>query len=263
MSPPPSPVSKKPVSKAKAKVARTTKREAKKTVVSALVEEEDSTPLTPSQIPLPGSASPSPPPSSVPSSQTSGFHSLVSLEPHAYRSPKRTFDESSASSQMSGSSQSVAKRAKSSSRATSRSRTLSADVTAAPPSNNSMSVDADDLDTPDLSAPGSSAESLSSLSSLSSPAATPPPPDPPVEKRLTRRQRKSMGLPKARPALVGSSLARTRSAGKIVIPGGKCRKSSSKATVLDGSEDDPDANAEWRKNGTGRLDVRGFKELKI
>ncbi|KAI1795438.1 cysteine proteinase [Ganoderma leucocontextum] len=260
---PPFPVSKKPASKVKAKIARTAKREAMKTVVSTLVEEEDSTPLSPSQIPLPGSASPSPPPSSAPSSQTSGFHSLASLEPHAYRSPKRTFDESSASSQMSESSQSVAKRAKSSSRAASRSRTLSADVTAVPPSTNSMSVDADDLDTPDLSAPGSSAESVSSLSSVPSPAATPPPPDPPVEKRLTRRQRKVLGVPKARPALVGSNLARTRSAGKIVIPGGKSRKVSSKATVVDGSEDDPDTNAEWRKNGTGRLDVRGFRELKI
>ena len=126
-----------------------------------------------------------------------------------------------------------------------------------------MSVDADDLDTPDLSAPGSSAESVSSLSSVHSPAASPPPPDPPVERRLTRRQRKAMGLPKPRAALVGGHLARTRSAGKIVIPGGKYRKSSSKATVVDGSEDDPEANAEWRKNGTGRLDVRGFRELKI
>ena len=84
-----------------------------------------------------------------------------------------------------------------------------------------------------------------------------------MENRLTRRQRKKLGLPKARPAHVGSTVARTRSAGKIVIPGGKCDKPSSKATVADGSEDDPEANAEWRKNGTGRLDVRGFRELKI
>ncbi|RPD53610.1 cysteine proteinase [Lentinus tigrinus ALCF2SS1-6] len=259
---PSSPVSKKPPSKAKAKVVKSPKRETKKTAVSALVEAEDSTPRTPSQIPLPGSASPSPPPSSAPSSQASAFPTVSLLEPRAYRSPKRTFDESSASSQMSESSQSAAKRTKSSSRATSTSRTLNGDDTT-PSSlpNNDMNVDTEDMDTPDLSASASSPESVSSLSSISSPEPTPPPPEP--EKRLTRRQRKALGLPKERPALVGSTAARTRSAGKIVIPGGKFQKSSSKATVGEGSEDDPDANAEWRKNGTGRLDVRGFRELKI
>ena len=126
-----------------------------------------------------------------------------------------------------------------------------------------VTMDADDMDTPDLSAFGSSAESVSSLSSVPSPAATPPPPDPPVPaKPLTRRQRKALGLPKPRAALVGNTGPRTRSAGKIVIPGGKY-KTTGKATVADASEDDVDANAEWRKNGTGRLDVRGFRELKI
>ncbi|KAI0706013.1 hypothetical protein C8T65DRAFT_234108 [Cerioporus squamosus] len=259
---PPSPVSKKPPSKTRAKPVRPPKRETKKTAVSALVDGEDSTPCTPSQIPLPGSASPSPPPSSAPSSRASAFPSASLLEPGSYRSPKRTFDESSASSQMSESSQSAAKRAKSNSRATSTSRTLNADDTTLPISEDkNMSVVAEDLDTPDLSASASSPESVSSLSSMSSPEPTPPP-EP--EKRLTRRQRKALGLPKPRPALVASTSARTtRSAGKIVIPGGKCQKASSRAGVADGSEDDPDANAEWRKNGTGRLDVRGFRELKI
>ena len=258
---PSSPVSKKPPSKAKAKPVKPPKRETK-TVVSAVMDAEDSTPRTPSQIPLPGSASPSPPPSTAPSSQASAFPAVSLLEPRAYRSPKRTFDESSASSQMSESSQSAAKRAKSSSRATSTSRTLNADDTTLPSvATEDMPVDPEDLDTPDLSASASSPESVSSLSSISSPEPTPPPPEP--EKRLTRRQRKALGLPKPRPALVASTAARTRSAGKIVIPGGKFQKSSSKAGVADGSEDDPDANAEWRKNGTGRLDVRGFRELKI
>ncbi|RDX46065.1 cysteine proteinase [Lentinus brumalis] len=259
---PSSPVSKKPLSKAKAKPVKPPKRETKKTAVSALVDAEDSTPRTPSQIPLPGSASPSPPPSSAPSSRASAIPPASLLEPGSYRSPKRTFDESSASSQMSESSQSAAKRAKSSSRATSTSRTPNAgDTTLASLEDKNMSVDAEDLDTPDLSASASSPESVSSLSSISSPEPTPPP-EP--EKRLTRRQRKALGLPKPRPALVASTSARTtRSAGKIVIPGGKYQKSSSRAGVADGSEDDPDANAEWRKNGTGRLDVRGFRELKI
>jgi hypothetical protein len=42
------------------------------------------------------------------------------------------------------------------------------------------------------------------------------------------------------------------SAGKIVIPGGKFKKVSNAAD-----------DEEWQKNGTGRLDVRGFRELKI
>ncbi|KAI0751989.1 hypothetical protein C8Q74DRAFT_1211507 [Fomes fomentarius] len=262
MSLPASPVSKKPTSKAKPRSVRTQKREAQKTAVSVLKEAEDSTPRTPSQIPLPDSASPSPPPSTAPSSQASVFPSVASLEPHAYRSPKRTFDESSASSH-SESSQSAAKRAKSASRAASTSRDSTLGHTIRSPSVvKDPTADADDLDTPDLSAIGSSADSLSSLSSMSSPEPTPPPPEPSAEKRLTRRQRKALGLPKPRAALVGSTVARTRSAGKIVVPGGKY-KTSSKAAVADGSEDDPEVNAEWRKNGTGRLDVRGFRELKI
>ena len=46
------------------------------------------------------------------------------------------------------------------------------------------------------------------------------------------------------------------SAGRIVIPGGKYKR-----MAVD--EEDGDALEEWRKNGTGRVDVRGFRELKI
>ncbi|KAJ8480833.1 hypothetical protein ONZ51_g6404 [Trametes cubensis] len=260
---PPPPPKKKPDSKAKAKPTKAPKRE-KKTAESMLAEAEEASPPTPSQIPLPGSASPSPPPSSAPSSQASAFPSVSTLEPHSYRSPKRTFDESSASSQAaSESSQSAAKRAKSSSRPAS---TLNEEsTTASALSNRDLHMDTDDMDTPDLSASGSSADSVSSLSPMSSPEPTPPPPDPPAEKPLTRRQRKKLGLPKPRAAAVASTTARTRSAGKIVIPGGRFQKSSSKAAAAadETSEEDPEANAEWRKNGTGRLDVRGFRELKI
>lgn len=50
--------------------------------------------------------------------------------------------------------------------------------------------------------------------------------------------------------------------GKIVIPGGKFKgkKCGQKATK---EEPEDEADAEWTKNGTGRVDVRGFKELKI
>ncbi|KAL7278488.1 hypothetical protein ACG7TL_007487 [Trametes sanguinea] len=260
-SPPPS--KKKPISKAKSKPTKSTK-EAKETVISAVAELDDTSPPTPSQIPLPGSASPSPPPSSAPSSHASTFPGVSTLEPHSYRSPKRTFDESSASSQATSESsqQSAAKRAKSSTRSASSMNVESTTVSAL--AHKDLSMDTD-MDTPDLSASGSSAESVSSLSSISSPEPTPPPPDPPAEKPLTRRQRKKLGLPKPRAAAVASTTARTtRSAGKIVIPGGRFQKPASKAATADEtSEEDPEANAEWRKNGTGRLDVRGFRELKI
>ncbi|CDO69973.1 hypothetical protein BN946_scf184836.g47 [Trametes cinnabarina] len=253
---------KKPVSKAKTKPAKASK-ETKKSDVCMVAEADDVSPPTPSQIPLPGSASPSPPPSSAPTSHASTFPAVSVLEPHSYRSPKRTFDESSASSQAtSESSQSAAKRAKSSSRPESGMPTESAAPSALVHKDLSMDTD---MDTPDLSGSGSSADSVSSLSSISSPEPTPPPPDPPAEKLLTRRQRKKLGLPKPRAAAVASTTARTtRSAGKIVIPGGRFQKAASKtATADETSEEDPEANAEWRKNGTGRLDVRGFRELKI
>jgi OTU domain-containing protein 3 len=75
------------------------------------------------------------------------------------------------------------------------------------------------------------------------------------EKPLTRRERKKLGLPKK------SSVAKARvggaGAGKIVIPGGRYRRDDPSAP---GSEEGKD---EWKTNGTGRLDVRGFRELKI
>lgn len=48
-------------------------------------------------------------------------------------------------------------------------------------------------------------------------------------------------------------------AGKIVIPGGKFK--GKQKTIKE--EPNDEADAEWTKNGTGRVDVRGFRELKI
>ncbi|KAJ7156172.1 hypothetical protein C8R46DRAFT_1165706 [Mycena filopes] len=127
------------------------------------------------------------------------------------RSPKRSFDESSAGSAGSES-ESVAKRT--------RSAGTSLSLSLSPPALSSSS-------------------SLSSLSSMS----PSPPPEPvpvPVVKPMTRRQRKALGLPKPR----GTSVA--GGAGKIVIPGGRY-----------------EGTGEWKRNGTGRVDVRGFRELKI
>lgn len=95
------------------------------------------------------------------------------------------------------------------------------------------------------------------------------------EKQLTRRQRKALGLPKQRnvPPYLASGVggkmgtkdaSPSASAGKIVIPGGRWtgRSSSSVPAVADPSGG-VGVDEEWRRNGTGRLDVRGFRELKI
>ncbi|KAF7344992.1 hypothetical protein MVEN_01662000 [Mycena venus] len=95
--------------------------------------------------------------------------------------------------------------------------------------------------------------SSSSLSSLSSVSPSPPPQPVPVAKPLTRRERKKLGLPKTRATAAAASAGAVAKgggggggAGKIVIPGGRF-----------------EGTGEWRRNGTGRLDVRGFRELKI
>ncbi|KAJ3859503.1 cysteine proteinase [Lentinula novae-zelandiae] len=69
------------------------------------------------------------------------------------------------------------------------------------------------------------------------------------ERPLTRRQRKKLGLPKPRNIPVSG-----KGVGKIVIPGGKSTNSLSR---------DTSSTAEWTANGSGRVDVRGFRELKI
>ena len=80
-------------------------------------------------------------------------------------------------------------------------------------------------------------------------------------RELTRRQRKALGLPKPRAVLMGKG-----GAGKIKIPGGK---HSSRARTVKVEEDAAEEEGgegdkgEWRTNGTGRVDVRGFRELKI
>ena len=49
-----------------------------------------------------------------------------------------------------------------------------------------------------------------------------------------------------------------KSAGVIVIPPGKRRPRGGNAKVNAEEE-----NAEWLRNGNGRVDVRGFRELRI
>ncbi|KAJ8590989.1 cysteine proteinase [Rhizopogon salebrosus TDB-379] len=242
--PPPSPAKKKPVSRAKPKPAPNIVLKNNPIINSNL----ENVPPTPAYIPLPLSRSPSPLSSS--DSLSTGSESLLPIPGQSiaarrslsspvriHRSPKRSFDESSGSS----TSNETSKRTRSSRRSPSRT----------PLSHAEADEDMGDS-TPDLSAPGSPADSVLSSSTASSPLPGTPPayntPPPEPERPLTRRQRKALGLPKSR-----------MSAGKITIPGGRYKNTPAPATAKAKAEEDE----EWQRNGTGRLDVRGFRELKI
>jgi len=73
--------------------------------------------------------------------------------------------------------------------------------------------------------------------------------------RLTRRQRKQLSLPKPRPRRVILTVNGKRLSGSV-----KPKSSSSTPSTL---IEDLEAERQWVKNGNGRLDVRGFRELKI
>ncbi|CAA7264042.1 unnamed protein product [Cyclocybe aegerita] len=225
-------------------------------------------------------------------------HNLLQTPRSQYRSPKRSFDESSASG---GEDEGQEKRSRR--RVGSRSG-RDVDVlpdTQGPPEAEEMLIDVEhvdpDADTPGLSAPGTSSSSSSSASSdagsdLSSSSSTSPSPEPveqptlnpsPLveptglskrakqkyihghtaggEKHLTKRQRKALGLPKVRSA--NAPVGSVVSAGKIVIPGGRWKGRIGGDSAVGVVEGEADADGEWRRNGAGRLDVRGFRELKI
>ncbi|KAF9450993.1 hypothetical protein P691DRAFT_809016 [Macrolepiota fuliginosa MF-IS2] len=67
------------------------------------------------------------------------------------------------------------------------------------------------------------------------------------DRRLTRRQRKTLGLPKVR---------------KMAAPYDR-RSANSGAKGGAGKEEREEEGGEWKRNGTGRVDVRGFRELRI
>ena len=85
---------------------------------------------------------------------------------------------------------------------------------------------------------------------------------------MTRRQRKALGLPKTRPGFrLPGAIERTGIAGTIVIPGGKFKRGdgdvNGQVKVKVKVEEVVEEVAEWLRNGMGRVDVRGFRELKI
>ncbi|KAI6002467.1 hypothetical protein F5J12DRAFT_841232 [Pisolithus orientalis] len=268
---PPSPLS----TPTKRKVtSRVTSKPASKASVSKSVKrssvkvkaKEVTVPASPALIPLPNSRSPSPdasdcltqaeadPTPPIPVAVRPELMPPGSAPLRVHRSPKRSFDESSGSSL----SDVVAKRTRSSlSRADDYKRHDAIEV-----------EDPAEESTPELSAPGSSNSSPLS-SPASSPRPTTPSPPEPVEKRITRRERKALGLPKPRSVLMAKRASAT-GAGVIVIPGGRCSKksggNSKPVTVVRVMGDDEEGSIqdeEWQRNGTGRLDIRGFRELRI
>ncbi|KAF9238472.1 hypothetical protein BU15DRAFT_88328 [Melanogaster broomeanus] len=276
----PSPVKKKPPSsraKAKPESKVDLKRSRNGQVAKAKVKTEE---VTPTYIPLPMSRSSSPLSSveslpqidvdTLPHAPLGSTSADDSLSPilRIHRSPKRTFDESSGSSSLSDA---IAKRTRSSHK-------LPPSRTHLDPDPDSIKIDDPDEEgsTPELSTPGSSGRSTRSSSTASSPLpSTPPPelePEPlQVQKPLTRRERKALGLPKPHAALV----SKRASAGKITIPGGRFNRPSRATKSVkgaakvrevgdEGADDEGSVQEEeWQRNGTGRLDVRGFRELKI
>lgn len=151
--------------------------------------------------------------------------------------------------------------------------------------------DGDDGDTPDLSSAESSSNDHSSSPAMTPPPSTvviPPTPNMPpsalspspsspahiasVGKTMTKRQRKRLGLPKSQyendagavsdVRVDGGGMGTRVSAGKIKVPGGRFRKPGAGDVTGRGSGV-KEGEDEWVKNGSGRVDVRGFKELKI
>ncbi|KAI6118954.1 hypothetical protein EDD16DRAFT_1584177 [Pisolithus croceorrhizus] len=264
-----SPTKKKPTSQVTSKsVAKTSPLNGAKRSSVKVKTKEVTAPGSPALIPLPDSRSPSPetsdcltqvevdPVPPIPMAVNPELMSLGSAPLRVHRSPKRSFDESSGSSL----SDVVVKRTRSSLKPFSRPDDERGDV--------AQVEDPAEESTPELSAPGSS-----NSSPLSSPASSPrpmtPPPPEPVVKPLTRRQRKALGLPKSKSALMARR-ASAMSAGVIVIPGGRYAKKSggnskpvTMVRVMGDDEEGAVQDEEWKLNGTGRLDIRGFRELRI
>ncbi|KAM6493025.1 hypothetical protein JOM56_011159 [Amanita muscaria] len=247
---------------------------------------EESDPLA---IPLPSSRSTSPTPSLSALSSLSPSpipYPLLyaqldpSTLPRITRSPKRNFDESA---NLPGpedgdeyGSEAGTKRARVGSRTTADDATVAREIEEHKENgteNGKMVVDDGDEHDEEPSAQPpkstiSAASDVSSVSSLSSSSSSSSPSPPPPsynkqtkvsthvkqmqrtrekakERPLTRRQLKAMGLKTEK-----------KGTGVIVIPAGK-------RAAKESGGDAETAKGEWLKNGTGRVDVRGFRELKI
>ena len=220
----------------------------------------------PSSLPLPNSRTPSPTPSlsALSSLSPSPAPYPPTSVPRTTKSPKRNFYESSSPDLEDGDeygSEAGTKRA----RLGSRTEKDADDDVSEEGDENGAEESHSRACAPDSTLSISSeVSSLSSVPSSSSPSPSPPPPTyykpdrvseqvrqtrKRVEKPLTRKQKKVMGL---------MDKKNRKSAGVIVIPAGK-RQSGGGTSIDDAQE----AKGEWLKNGNGRVDVRGFRELRI
>ncbi|CAE6526576.1 unnamed protein product [Rhizoctonia solani] len=177
-----------------------------------------------------------------------------SLSPPPSRSPKRAMDEDDEEDDESET----------------RKRNRRGTITITPPDNDDeLEEDAES----EFAAGVSSSVSAESGSFISD--APPPPPEPEPEPepqpKLTKRQRKSLGVPKARSSTqqrgrrsvgsVAANKSQSSTGGATEAPKRETR-SATKAYRDAGKVRDL-GTGEWLDNGTGRLDVRGFRELRI
>ncbi|CAE6526100.1 unnamed protein product [Rhizoctonia solani] len=175
-----------------------------------------------------------------------------SLSPPPSRSPKRAIDEDDDEEEESEV----------------RKRNRRGTITVTPPDNDEEQEDADS----EFAAGVSSSVSAESGSFISDAPPPPPPPEPEPqpEPKLTKRQRKSLGVPKARSSVqqrgrrsVGSVAANKSQASTANTDAPKRETRSATKAYRDAGKVRDLGTGEWLDNGTGRLDVRGFRELRI
>ncbi|CAE6462607.1 unnamed protein product [Rhizoctonia solani] len=182
-----------------------------------------------------------------------------SLSPPPSRSPKRAIDEDDEDEEESEG----------------RKRNRRGTITITPPDNDEEQEDADSEFAAGVSS-SVSAESGSFISDAPPPPPEPEPelepePEPEPEPKLTKRQRKSLGVPKARSSTqqrgrrsVGSVAANKSHASTATTMEVPKRETRSATKVhRDAGKVRDLGTGEWLDNGTGRLDVRGFRELRI
>ncbi|CAE6478980.1 unnamed protein product [Rhizoctonia solani] len=176
-----------------------------------------------------------------------------SLSPPPSRSPKRAMDEDDEDDEESET----------------RKRNRRGTITVTPPDNDE---EQDDDGESEFAAGVSSSVSAESGSFISD-APPPPPPEPELkpEPKLTKRQRKSLGVPKARSSTqqrgrrsVGSvAVNKSRAGTDVATDVPKRETRSATRAYRDAGKVRDLGTGEWLDNGTGRLDVRGFRELRI
>ncbi|CAE6446624.1 unnamed protein product [Rhizoctonia solani] len=172
-----------------------------------------------------------------------------SLSPPPSRSPKRAMDEEDEEEE----------------EAEARKRNRRGTITVTPPEDDEDHEDDEESEFATGVSSSVSAESGSFISDA------PPPPPPELEPKSAKGKRKSLGVPKARSSTqqrgrrsvdaVAATKSKASTNGTSEAPKRETR-SATKAYRDAGKVRDL-GTGEWLDNGTGRLDVRGFRELRI